>query len=172
MMSITKTARKAGRRRLPAALGLALIATLSMSLPSYAQSTDNKPADQKAGGNEKREGVAKRRDQIAETSRSLAGTPAGNQECIWLGHRLLSRLLVDDLDTAFRHLDLYDRFGCPGGHIQAAFRCLVRQGELEPKAPDDAINNRIFACWVNPSMQPAAPASAAAQAPEAGTTTR
>ncbi len=36
--------------------------------------------------------------------------------------------LRDDLDTAFRHLDLYDRFGCPAGHIQATFRCLVRQG--------------------------------------------
>ena len=34
----------------------------------------------------------------------------------------------DDLDTAFRHLDLYDRFGCPGGHVQATFRCLARFG--------------------------------------------
>ena len=31
------------------------------------------------------------------------------------------------MDTAFRHLDLYDRFGCPGPHIQSAFRCVLRQ---------------------------------------------
>ena len=35
--------------------------------------------------------------------------------------------------------DLYDRFGCPGGHIQATFRCLVAQGAdvlVDPKARD------------------------------------
>ena len=46
---------------------------------------------------------------------------------------------LDDLDTAFRHLDLYDRFGCPGGHIQAAFRCLTRfGGQIDPKVPEIA----------------------------------
>ena len=50
-----------------------------------------------------------------------------------------SRLLWrDDLDTAFRHLDLYDRFGCPAGHIQATFRCLVRQGNHRSERPGDA----------------------------------
>ena len=39
--------------------------------------------------------------------------------------QVVSLLWSDDIDTAFRHLDLYDRFGCPGGHIQAAFRCLI-----------------------------------------------
>ncbi|MDO4950644.1 MAG: lipid-binding protein, partial [Bacteroidales bacterium] len=44
---------------------------------------------------------------------------------------------LDDLDTAFRHLDLYDRFGCPGGHVQATFRCLTRfGGEIDPKVAD------------------------------------
>jgi hypothetical protein len=81
---------------------------------------------------------------------------------------VISRLWVDDLDTAFRHLDLYDRFGCPGGHIQATFRCLVRQGDTDPKAPE-ALNNRIHGCWINPSLP--AP-STTAQSPEAGTTTR
>jgi hypothetical protein len=76
----------------------------------------------------------------------------------------------DDLDTAFRHLDLYDRFGCPGGQIQATFRCLVRQGDIDPKSPD-ALNARIHTCWINPSAQPA-PAAAATSAEPAGTTTR
>ncbi len=54
----------------------------------------------------------KKIDEIAEASRVLTG-PAGNPECVWLGRRVVSLLWRDDLDTAFRHLDLYDRFGCP-----------------------------------------------------------
>ena len=46
---------------------------------------------------------------------------------------------LDDLDTAFRHLDLYDRFGCPGGHVQATFRCLTRfGGQIDPKVAGHA----------------------------------
>ena len=70
-------------------------------------------------------------------TRVLTG-PAGNPECVWLGRRVVSLLWRDDLDTAFRHLDLYDRFGCPSAHIQATFRCLVRQGNIDPKAAGSA----------------------------------
>jgi hypothetical protein len=67
----------------------------------------------------------------------------------------------DDLDTAFRHLDLYDRFGCPGGHVQAAFRCLTRFGsQIDDKVPR-SLGDRIQACWINPGAQPQAAASAA-----------
>lgn len=155
-----------------AALALALTALLAAPASVHAQSaSDAKPAEQKAP-NDKREGVNRRIDEIAEVGRLLSG-PAANPECVWLGRRVLNRLWADDLDTAFRHLDLYDRFGCPGGHIQATFRCLVRQGDTDPKAPD-ALNTRIHGCWINPSQQPAAP-STTAQSPEpgtAGTTTR
>jgi hypothetical protein len=72
----------------------------------------------------------------------------------------------DDLDTAFRHLDLYDRFGCPGGHIQAAFRCFTRfMAQIDDKVPENSLTNRVHACWINPSAQPQAaapPAPAAA----------
>ena len=64
-------------------------------------------------------------DEFAEAAQAING-PAGNPECVWLGRRVVQLMWRDDLDTAFRHLDLYDRFGCPGGHIQAAFRCLTR----------------------------------------------
>ena len=64
---------------------------------------------------------------------------------------MVSLLWRDDLDTAFRHLDLYDRFGCPSAHIQATFRCLVRQGHIDPKAPD-SLNGRVHACWLNPGL--------------------
>jgi hypothetical protein len=71
----------------------------------------------------------------------------------------------DDLDTAFRHLDLYDRFGCPGGHVQATFRCLTRfGGQIDPKVAE-TLNSRIHACWINPAAQPQAAAAATPPAP-------
>lgn len=110
----------------------------------------------------------KKIDEIAEAGRVLTG-PASNPECVWLGRRVVSLLWRDDLDTAFRHLDLFDRFGCPGGHIQATFRCLVRQGNIDPKA-QDSLNGRVHACWLNPTL-PATPSTAQA-APAEPTTTR
>jgi hypothetical protein len=114
----------------------------------------------------------KKIDEIAEASRVLTG-PAGNPECVWLGRRVVSLLWRDDLDTAFRHLDLYDRFGCPSAHIQATFRCIVRQGNIDPKAPE-TLNGRVHACWLNPGLPPA-PAAASAEpnpATSDGTTVR
>jgi hypothetical protein len=61
----------------------------------------------------------------------------------------------DDLDTAFRHLELYDRFGCPGEHVQIGFRCVVRQGPIDQKdskAATDAFNARVHSCWMNPAL--------------------
>jgi hypothetical protein len=104
----------------------------------------------------------KKIDEFAEAARVLAG-PAGNPECVWLGRRVVNLLWRDDLDTAFRHLDLYDRFGCPAGHIQATFRCVVRQGNIDPKAPE-SLSSRVHACWINPNMPPAT----ASAAPPAG----
>jgi hypothetical protein len=106
-------------------------------------------------------------DEFAEAQRVLNG-PAGNPECVWLGRRVVSLLWRDDLDTAFRHLDLYDRFGCPSGHIQATFRCLVLHANtIDPKAAD-SLNGRVHACWINPALQDPAPAAAV----PAPTTTR
>jgi hypothetical protein len=76
----------------------------------------------------------------------------------------------DDLDTAFRHLDLYERFGCPGGHIQATFRCVVRFGAtIDPKVAE-TLNGRVHACWINPAAQPQAAASAPPPATPAAAT--
>ena len=144
-----------------AALAALTLTMASVPGPAFSQGTEQKPAEKPAAG-EKRESVPKRIDEIAEIGRLLTG-PASNPECVWLGRRVISLLWRDDLDTAFRHLDLYDRFGCPGGLIQATFRCLVRQGDIDPKAPD-ALNTRIHACWINPSAPPTpAPAAATAE---------
>ena len=109
----------------------------------------------------------KKSDEFVEATQAING-PGGNPECVWLGRRVVVLMWRDDLDTAFRHLDLYDRFGCPGGHVQATFRCLVKFGPLiDPKVPD-SLNSRVHGCWINPNAQPqpaAAPSQPATPAP-------
>jgi hypothetical protein len=108
----------------------------------------------------------RRTDEFAEAAQAING-PGGNPECVWLGRRVVQLMYRDDLDTAFRHLDLYDRFGCPGGHVQAAFRCLTRfLPQIDDKVAN-SLNNRIHACWINPGAQPQA---VAAQPPAPPTT--
>jgi hypothetical protein len=139
-----------GMRMLAAALGVAMLfGSLDQAL---AQSVDPKAAEKPVGDGKD---PAKKVDIFAEAERLLGG-PAANPECLWLGERVVGLLWKDDLDTAFRHLDLYDRFGCPSGHIQMTFRCLVRQGSIEQKAADkaaDTLNNRVHACWINPNFE-------------------
>lgn len=126
------------------------------ALPALAQSGELRPADQQ---NKPSDGKNTQKiDELAEAASALDG-PAGNAECVWLGRRVVSLLWRDDLDTAFRHLDLYDRFGCPANHIQATFRCVVRHGPFDSKAPE-SLNGRVHACWLNPG--PANPADAPA----------
>ena len=100
-------------------------------------------------------------DEFAEAAQAING-PAGNPECVWLGRRVVRLMWRDDLDTAFRHLDLYDRFGCPGGHVQATFRCLTRFGGQIDDKVQKSLDDRVHACWINPNAQPQA---AAAQPP-------
>jgi hypothetical protein len=108
-------------------------------------------------------------DEFVEAQTAING-PAGNPECVWLGRRVVSLMWRDDLDTAFRHLDLYDRFGCPGGHVQAAFRCLTRfGGQIDPKIAE-TLSSRIHACWINPGAQPQQAAAAPSPAPAAPAT--
>jgi hypothetical protein len=142
-----------------AALWLLSVAIGPFAPSSLAQSNDAKPAEKAAPpGQETTKEPQK--DEFAEAQRALTG-PAGNPECVWLGRRVVSLLWRDDLDTAFRHLDLYDRFGCPSAHVQASFRCLILHGNnIDPKAAD-SLNGRIQSCWINPSM-PITPAPAAA----------
>lgn len=132
-------------------------------LPAFGQGGESKPADKPAANQPAKD--AQKPDEFAEAARALSG-PAGNAECVWLGKRVVSRLFNDDMDTAFRHLDLYDRFGCPGTHIQAAFRCVVRQGPPDSKNPD-VNEGRVNACWLNSS----GPAATTAANPASGGTT-
>jgi len=147
------------------------VAVIGCAVPFAAAQPagEQKPQDQgqKAAPpqNDAAKDEKKKIDEFAEAARVLSGS-AGNPECVWLGRRVVNLLWRDDLDTAFRHLDLYDRFGCPAGHIQATFRCVVRQGNIDPKAPE-SLSSRVHACWINPNLPPttasAAPPAGAAQ---------
>jgi hypothetical protein len=132
----------------------------AMPGPVLAQSTEPKPAEQGQSNGQQPAKEAQKVDEYAEAAKALNG-PAGNPECVWLGRRVVSLLWNDDLDTAFRHLDLYDRFGCPSGHIQASFRCLLLHGSNIDTKAADSLAGRVQSCWLNPT-QPATPAPPAA----------
>jgi hypothetical protein len=151
-------------RRVKAALVFLSLAVVFLALPASAQNNDGKAPDKPAAGQE-----PPKVDEFAEAQHALNG-PAGNPECVWLGRRVVGLLWRDDLDTAFRHLDLYDRFGCPSAHIQASFRCLILHGvNIDPKAAE-TLNARVQSCWVNPT-QPPPPPAAATPAPAASNPT-
>jgi hypothetical protein len=145
---------------------------------AFAQSGDTRAQDQSgkpASGNAAPAADAakdnqRKTDEFVEAAQAING-PAGNPECVWLGRRVVRLMWLDDLDTAFRHLDLYDRFGCPGGHVQATFRCLTRfGGQIDPKV-SETLSSRVHACWINPAAQPQATAAATPAAPStAGST--
>ena len=142
----------------PAALAL------SGSVVLAADNNDAKPVEKAAPAGQEPAKETQKVDEYAEAQKAVSG-PAGNPECVWLGRRVVSLLWRDDLDTAFRHLDLYNQFGCPAAHVQATFRCLIQHGNnIDPKVAD-TLNGRVFSCWVNPtnpSIQAPPPAPAAA----------
>jgi hypothetical protein len=141
-------------RVLSAALCAAFFVGPPVAAVAQQQGGDAKPADKPAAAApanpDAAKDAAKKPDEFAEAASAING-PAGNAECVWLGRRVVNLLWRDDMDTAFRHLDLYDRFGCPGPHIQATFRCVVRQGSIDPKATE-SLTARVNACWLNPTV--------------------
>jgi len=146
-------------------LAVPALAVLLGSAGAFAQSGNPAPQDQgknpaanTADGAKDNKDSQRKTDEFIEAQQAING-PAGNPECVWLGRRVVSLMWRDDLDTAFRHLDLYDRFGCPGGHVQASFRCLTRFGnQIDDKVPR-SLSDRIQACWINPAAHPQAAAA-------------
>ena len=145
--------------------GLALLigmgSAFAQSGDVHAQDQNGKPgAANPAQAADATKENQRKTDEFVEATQAING-PAGNPECVWLGRRVVRLMWLDDLDTAFRPLDLYDRFGCPGGHVQATFRCLTRfGGQIDPKVAE-TLNSRVHACWVNPNAQPQQAAAAA-----------
>ncbi len=150
------------------ALLIGVGSAMAQSGDSRAQDQSGKPASPNAAqpADAAKDGQRKT-DEFAEAAQAING-PAGNPECVWFGRRVVRLMWLDDIDTALRHLDLYDRFGCPGGHVQATFRCLTRFGaQIDPKVAE-TLGSRVHACWINPAAQPQAAAAATAAPATAG----
>jgi hypothetical protein len=143
------------------------VANLAVAAAMFLSSSLAIAQEPKAGTQRPPEAdVSKKLEELTEAAKL---GPAGQPECVWAGRLAVNLLIKNDIDTAFRHMELYDRFGCPPGHIQMAFRCLVRQGLSDSKASEWS---RTQACWINPTPEVTnAPAPAAAAAP-APTTSR
>jgi len=154
-----------GQRSLVTLLCAAFIAG-SWSAAVAQSSGDAKPAEQPKAPEPLKSEAA----HLADVARTVQG-PAGYPECAHLGERAIMLMAKDDLDTAFRHMEMYDRFGCPGQHIQQSFRCLMIAGI--PTAKDSAANleGLVRNCWMSPKAAPAAPAAASAPS-TAGSGTR
>jgi hypothetical protein len=157
---LTRATMRFARLRILTVAAIGAAALIFASNATLAQTADAKPTPARPQA----EGDGKKIDEFAEAARVLGG-PAANPECVQLGRNAVRLLLKDDLDTALRHLDLYDRFGCPSGHIQATFRCLLRQGTtgqstIDPKV-DAVISARIHSCWINPDVEAGTPSAAA-----------
>jgi hypothetical protein len=139
--------RSVGMGVLAAAFGLAVL----FAVPATTVAQSNDPKSEKQPTGDGKEGQ-KKIDEYAEAEQLLTG-PAANRECVWFGQRVIIRLYSDDLDTAFRHLDLYDRFGCPADHVQATFRCVLKHPAIDSKdsKATEKLAHRVHACWINPT---------------------
>ncbi|MEX1059544.1 MAG: hypothetical protein WED13_00820 [Methyloceanibacter sp.] len=113
--------------------------------PEGKPETDQKSAEQaKAEQQEADKAIDEYREAAAKLS-SSAGAP----ECVWTGRRIASLLWRDDIDTARRYIDLYDRFNCSSEHLKLVFRCVIKQGPIDPKAAD-RLASRVHNCWIAP----------------------
>jgi hypothetical protein len=131
---------------------------------AFAQGTgDAKTKDQPKAEPPKSEAV-----HLADVARQVQG-PAGHPECAHLGENAISLMMRNDVDTALRHMDLYDRFGCPGAYVRESLRCALLIGMPVANAKDSrSLEDIVRACWLNPatkSLTPPAAAPAAAQPP-------
>ena len=141
-----------------------LFLALPLAALAQEQNGDHKPpeqvqGEQKGDGQQKADEQAKAEQEAAgkaiaeyqEAAAKLASS-AGAPECVWTGRRITSLLWRDDVDTARRYMDLYDRFNCSSEHLKLAFRCVVEQGPLDPKAAD-RLASRVHNCWVTPQRE-------------------
>jgi hypothetical protein len=109
---------------------------------------EQKPADQATAEQQAEARIKEEIEEYREAAARLS-LSAGAAECVWTGRRITSLLWRDDVDTARRYLDLYDRFGCSAEHLKIAFRCVIQQGPIDPKAAD-RLAQRVHACWIDP----------------------
>jgi hypothetical protein len=123
--------------------------------PEDKPESDQKSAEQaKAEQQEADKAIAEYREAATKLPRG-----AGAPECVWTGGRIASLLWRDDVDTARRYIDLYDRFKCSSEHLKLVFRCVIEQGPLDPKAAD-RLASRVHNCWITPEGETTASSQA------------
>ena len=129
----------------------------TQSEPKQEGESDN---DQKAAEEDKagKEAAARAVAEFEEAAAKLLPS-AGSAECVWTGRRIASLLWRDDIDTARRYIDLYDRFNCSSEHLKLVFRCVIKQGPLDPKAAD-RLASRVHNCWITPEGESTASSQA------------
>ncbi|ALK09483.1 hypothetical protein [Blastochloris viridis] len=136
------------------------VGVLCLSAPSPAAAQSAPPQGNNGQPQQAGDPVAEANKRAVEEFIEATKLPgaAGKAECVWLGRRIASLLFRDDVDTARRHMDIYDRFSCPSDHLRLTFRCVVRQGNIDQKSPE-SLPQRVHACWLQPEA-PVAPQAA------------
>lgn len=144
-----------------------LLLASAMAASAQSRGTEQKPSPRTQGEQKlssqvtaEQQAEARRLEEIEQYKQAAArlSLSAGSAECVWTGRRIATLLWRDDVDTARRYLDLYDRFGCSAEHLKLAFRCMIRQGPMDPKGAD-RLSARVHGCWIDP----AGPTTAASQ---------
>jgi hypothetical protein len=112
------------------------------------QKPEQKDDERKAAEEAEQQAAEKAMQEYGEAAAKLPRS-AGAAECVWTGRRIASLLWRDDIDTARRYIDLYDRFNCSAEHLKLVFRCVIQQGPIDPKAAD-RLASRVHDCWISP----------------------
>jgi hypothetical protein len=116
---------------------------------SQSQNGEQKPAVPLTTEEKAKEARAKAAREFAEAAKLPKN--AGLPECLWTGRLAASLLYRNDVDTAKRYMDLFERFSCPADHLKLAIRCVLR---LWPRQGAEMLADRVQACWVNPDTPP------------------
>jgi hypothetical protein len=134
-----------------------------------AKAQDSSKPEEEIEGDKKAAAEAKRRaiEEYEEAEESLAVT-AGAPECVWTGRRIVSLLWRDDIDTARRFMELYEHFTCSPKHLKLAFRCVIKQGPIDPKAAEE-LATRVHDCWIAPEKPTTAASRATGSTTKGGT---
>ena len=119
--------------------------------PAFSQNQggEQKPVDPQTAEEIAKEARARAAREFAEAAKLPKN--AGLPECLWTGRLVASLLYRNDVDTAKRYMDLFERFSCPADHLKLAIRCVLR---LWPRQGAEMLADRVQACWVNPDTPP------------------
>jgi hypothetical protein len=127
-----------------------------------------KPKAQKPTAKADEEKDKERDKHVAVSPAPPADAASAQAECAWVGKRVVSLLVRDDVDTATDFTRFYDMFHCPETHIGATLACVVS----DPGAAREgaALSEHVDLCWANPSTRllPQKPPNPDKPAPAAG----